>query len=124
MFLCSVFTSWTLLNNVNLLVAFFVVGTSTFIDGGNNEITTSNFATLMYILIGVGIFIVFIVLPLCAVMVMVAYIVHYVKKRYDLLLFLDYVLQSNKSKISNYNQMTYLLKKAFVSFFRFQIMYC
>ena len=87
MFLCSVFTSWTLLNNVNLLVAFFVVGTSTFIVGGTDKITTSNSATLMYILIGVGIFIVFIVLPLCAVMVMVAYIVHYVKKRYDLLLF-------------------------------------
>ena len=84
MFLCSVFTSWTLLNDVNLLFAMFVVDTST---GGGTEITTSDSSTLLYIIIVVVIFVVLecAVIGIVIVIVMVAY-KHIVKKRYDLLL--------------------------------------
>ena len=77
------FTSWTLLNDVNLLFAIFVVGTST---GGGTEITTSNSSTLLYIVIGVIFYILHKVFTV-GVLVVVACIVGLcVRKRYELLL--------------------------------------
>ena len=57
----------------------FVVGTST---GGGTEITTSDSSNILLYVIPVG-------LAMCAVIVvvMVAYIVHYAKKRYKLFYF-------------------------------------